>query len=191
MVTIRRIEEYDKSNYLNLFNQEDFGCIGMLEDQKPSIYTEEKVISQVISKEIIDTECLIIEDEQGFIGYALISRRQNSFYIGEFVIHSSRRKQGFGKKLLDEIIKYASKEEVNIDLECFSMAVPFFKKMGFLHQGVYRYKLEYNPNNQKHKENLFVPYELIEAERRKQEEQRLDSFTKFLKSQTFKSIMDL
>ena len=37
-IVIRPIQKSDKSNYLRLFNSEDFGCVGMNEDLKPSIY---------------------------------------------------------------------------------------------------------------------------------------------------------
>ena len=34
-IIIRPIEEKDKPNYLRLFNEETFGCIGTNETQKP------------------------------------------------------------------------------------------------------------------------------------------------------------
>lgn len=42
-IIIRSIEDKDKINYLKLFNEETFGCIGTNETQKPSIYEEEKI----------------------------------------------------------------------------------------------------------------------------------------------------
>ena len=39
-ITIRKIEEKDKVKYLRLFADEDFGCVGMLSELKPSIYEE-------------------------------------------------------------------------------------------------------------------------------------------------------
>ncbi len=191
-VTIRRIEEKDKTEYLSLFEQESFGCIGMLSEQKPSIYTEERVLNKVISKEALDIEILIIEDELGFIGYTLVSQTsRNQFHIGEFVIAPTRRKEGFGSILLNEVIRYATLDKANINLECFSSATTFFKKMGFRHVHGYNYSMDYNPNNITHKEHLFPPYELIEEERNKMRAQENERFKQFLKSPVFKSIMDL
>ena len=53
-IVIRPIQKSDKSNYLRLFNSEDFGCVGMNEDLKPSIYEEEKIVDGVIDEIQLD-----------------------------------------------------------------------------------------------------------------------------------------
>ena len=42
-ISIRQIQTEDKGNYLKLFNSEDFGCVGINSDLKPSIYEEERI----------------------------------------------------------------------------------------------------------------------------------------------------
>ena len=85
-IQIRPIEHTDKANYLRLFNYEDFGCIGVNSDLKPSIYEEERIVDGVLDGSIISTSILIIEDNCEFIGYTTVSRpSRHSYHIGEFV----------------------------------------------------------------------------------------------------------
>lgn len=189
--TIRPIEESDKGIYLRLFQSEDFGCIGINSDLKPSIYTEEKIVSGVIDGSIISTAILVIEDNQEFIGYASISRpSRNTYHIGQFVIRKDKQKQGYGKLLMDEIKKYAASEECSINLECISNGTGFFKKQGFENKfsSTYCYPRKKSLFPRK---KLFVDYDLIEEERKKQEEAELKSFRKFLNSPIFNEIMKL
>ena len=53
---IRRIEEKDKGAYLRLFNDENFGCIGINSNLKPSIYEEERIVSKIIDPDTEEIE---------------------------------------------------------------------------------------------------------------------------------------
>ena len=191
-VNIRLIEEKDKGNYLKLFNSEDFGCIGINSDLKPSIYEEEKIINGVIDGSILSTRILIIEDNNDFIGYASISRQnKTTYHIGQFVIRKDKQKLGYGKTLMDEIKLYASSEDCDITLECISNATHFFSKQGFYNTFSSSYKYSRRKTFLKRKQPLFPSYELIEQERERQKEQEIKSFQKFLQSPLFKEIMKL
>ena len=191
-VNIRFIEEKDKGNYLKLFNSEDFGCIGINSDLKPSIYEEEKIINGVIDGSILSTRILIIEDNNDFIGYASISRQnKTTYHIGQFVIRKDKQKLGYGKTLMDEIKLYASSEDCDITLEYISNATHFFSKQGFYNTFSSFYKYTRRKTILKRKQPLFPSYELIEQERERQKEQEIKSFQKFLQSPLFKEIMKL
>ena len=105
-IIIRPITETDKGNYLKLFNSEDFGCVGINSDLKPSIYEEESILNGVIEGTILSTAILVIEQAGEFIGYTSISRpSKNNYHIGQFVIRKDKQGKGYGKKLMDEVKK--------------------------------------------------------------------------------------
>ena len=190
-IRIRPIKEEDKGPYLRLFNNEDFGCVGMYSNLKPSIYAEERAITRIIDKSNLSEEVLIIEDNEEFIGYALISREsEHVYHIGQFVIRKDKQGQGYGKTLMKEIKKYASSDDCAIELECLTTAREFFIKQGF--ENHYETTFTYPRKKaiiQKRK-SLFVDYQLIKQEEEKQRitqhRKRQKSFQKFLQSPLFK-----
>lgn len=190
-IIIRRIEENDKGSYLKLYNSEDFGCLGILSELKPSVYIEENIVNQIISKEIIDTEILVVESNGEFIGYACVSRvNTNLFHIGHIAIVPSKRKKGYGTLLLDRIKEYAAVDNCAISLECISLAQTFFENRGFINTGgtKFSFKKQDKPSNIG---SLFVDYDLIRRQREEKENQELKSFEKFLKSPLFKEFNNM
>ena len=191
-IIIRPITETDKGNYLKLFNSEDFGCVGINSDLKPSIYEEESILNGVIEGTILSTAILVIEQDGEFIGYTSISRpSKNNYHIGQFVIRKDKQGKGYGKKLMDEVKRYSSSDDCSITLECISNATTFFEKQGFVHQFSSTYTYPRKKKVMVPKRNLFVDYELIVQEREKQNEKEINSFKKFLESPLFKEIMKL
>lgn len=190
-ITIRKIEEKDKANYLRLFAEEDFGCVGMFSELKPSIYEEETTISKIIDKSIIDEEVLIIEDNNEFIGYASISRPSKHIYhIGEFVIRKDKQRQGYGSKLMNQIKKHAYSDNCKIKLECISSSTVFFEKQGFQHQWSSSYILENYHGFFPPREALFEDYSIIE-EARETENCKQKRREKTLNPELIKKIMEL
>lgn len=190
-INIRPIEERDKGNYLRLFQNEDFGCIGINSDLKPTIYEEERILSGVLNGSIISTAILVIEENNDFIGYATISRpSKHKYHVGEFVIRKDKQRQGYGTMLMNEIKEYAASDDASIALECISNGTDFFKKQGFENcfSSTYIYTIKKKSINKK---KLFIDYEIIESERRKIEEEEIKTFQKFLNSAMFKEIMKL
>lgn len=189
---VRPIEEKDKGNYLKLFNSEDFGCVGINSDLKPSIYEEEKIVSGVISGSIISTAILIIEDDGEFIGYTTMTRpTRNNYHIGQFAIRRDKQRQGYGKILMDEVKAYAATDDCSISLECISDGCGFFRRQGFHNSGLTNYTY---PRRKKHfskKNPIFVDYDLIEQERLQKIDEDVKSFQKFLDSSIFNEIMKL
>lgn len=191
-IHIRTVTKEDKVNYLKLFNSEDFGCFGINSDLKPSIYAEEKILDGVIDGTILSTRILVIESNNEFIGYASISRpSEHTYHIGQFVIRKDKQKQGYGKLLMDEIKKYASREACDIKLECISNAIGFFKKQGFTNDFSSSFSYPRKRSLSTRKQPLFPSYSLIQQEREEQNAREIKSFQKFLESPLFKEIMKL
>lgn len=191
-IIVRQIEEKDKGNYLRLFNSEDFGCIGINSNLKPTIYEEEKILNGVIDKTILSTAILVIEENNEFIGYASISRpSENNYHIGQFVIRKEKQRQGYGHKLMSEIKKYAAADKCDIKLECISTSQKFFQKQGFIKKSLSSFYYPRRIIMHKPKTKLFVDYKLIEEERIINEQQEMQHFEKFLKSPLFNEIMKL
>ena len=191
-LVIRPIEERDKGNYLRLFNEEDYGCIGINSDLKPSIYEEEGIVTGVINQSIVSTAILVVEENGEFIGYASISRpSEHRYHIGQFVIRKDKQKKGYGKRLMEEVKSYASSDDCDITLECISKAIGFFKKQGFINKFSSTFFYPRKRTIFPKKKSLFVDYKLIEQEREEKIKQEQESFQKFLQSQLFKEIMKL
>lgn len=189
---IRQIEQKDKGSYLKLFNSEDFGCVGINSELKPSIYEEEQMINGVIDGTVLSTRILIIEENNEFIGYASISRpSEHTYHIGQFVIRKDKQGQGYGKRLMDEVKDYAATEQCDITLECISSATTFFKRQGFTNTFSSSYAYPKKKALLRRKKTLFPNYELIAQERSRQTDDEIKSFQKFLKSPLFKEIMNL
>lgn len=191
-ICIRPITQEDKGNYLKLFNSEDFGCVGINSDLKPSIYEEESILNGVIDGTILSTRVLVIEDNGDFIGYASISRpSEHTYHIGQLVIKKDKQRQGYGKILLDEVKNYAAAEDCDIKLECISNAIEFFKRQGFINDFSSSFSYPRKRNVFKRKQALFSSYELIRQEKEERNAQEIKSFQKFLESPLFKEIMKL
>lgn len=191
-VTIRPVEKRDKGSYLRLFQNEDFGCVGINADLKPSIYTEEKIVTGVIEKSILSTEILILEDNGEFIGYASISRpSEHSYHVGHIAIRKDRQNQGYGTMLMNEIKDYAAHDDCDISLECISSAAPFFKKQGFNNTSRASYYYHRPQLLSTKRKSLFVDFALIKEQREEQNRQEIESMQKFLKSPLFKDIMNM
>ena len=158
-ITIREIEEKDKASYLNLFNSESFGCIGINSNQKPSIYAEEQVLDSVIRGENIATKILVIEDNNQFVGYTLIEKKNDWLYhIGEFVICKPLRNQGYGSILIERVKSYADIDGCNIDLECLTRAESFFRNHQFTNKDIY---FKYSSDRSKRADQFVVYSNLL------------------------------
>lgn len=191
-ISIRQIQAEDKGNYLKLFNSEDFGCVGINSDLKPSIYEEERILTGVIDGTILSTRILVIEDNNEFVGYTSISRpSEHSFHIGQFVIRKDKQRKGYGKLLMNEIKEYALAENCDIKLECISNATTFFEKQGFTNVFSSSYTYPRKKALLRRKATLFPSYDLIRQEKDEKSAQEIKSFQKFLESPLFKEIMKL
>ncbi len=51
--------------------------------------------------------------------------------IGDFCVHPSHRNEGFGSKLIDEIILFSKKMHAISHIFCFTTEYDFYKKKGF------------------------------------------------------------
>lgn len=191
-IIIRDIEAKDKGNYLKLFNEESFGCTGINSYQKPSLYEEERIVESIINNENIRSKILIIEEQNQFLGYVLIGKRNEwEYHIGELVIVKEMRNKGYGGYLLETIKSYADKEGCNITLECLSSAQQFFSNHGFKKSGIH-FKYE-SPNfkNPTAITPIFIDYEPIRKSEQEEVQRRTKEFKKFLSSPLAKDIFNM
>lgn len=202
-ILVRTIEEKDKNNYLKLFDEEDFGCIGINEDIKPSLSETNRFLQLVIDKEIIDEEVLVLESLGEFIGYVTVSRpHRDQYHIGSIAVRKEKRNCGYGTLLLDIVKALALKDNCYVKLECINEAYRYFQNQGF--ENIGRFDYVYKEKNKKTRNSsveenminpIFVDYSILKEERKKryEEESRkeLESFQKILKSPLFDIIKNL
>lgn len=109
-----------------------------------NIYNTSETIEQIycdMLKYIQDGSAIVIgaiEEEKllGFIwAYKRIVNKERRLHINYFIVNKSNRKQGIGKRLINEIYKYAQKDEIKkIELMVTAQnesAVEFYKNQGF------------------------------------------------------------
>ena len=191
-IIIRSIEEQDKGNYLNLFQNETFGCVGINSDMKPSLIEEETFLTKVINQETLLEYVLIMEDQDKFIGYATIDRHsEKEYHIGQLVITPKKRNQGYGRYLLETIKKYAKIDGCNISLECISNAQSFFLAHGFNSKGIhFNYETTSSEITTIHSP-IYVDYQLILSEKEKEAKKQMQKYKEFLKSDLCKNLLDM
>ena len=191
-IIIRPIEEQDKGNYLNLFQKETFGCVGINSDMKPSLIEEESFLTRVINKETISEYVLIMEAQDNFIGYATIDRHsEKEYHIGQFVIIPEKRKQGYGSYLLETIKDYAKTDGCNISLECISNAQSFFLVHGFNNKGLhFKYEIPSSEITTIHSP-IYVDYQLILSEQQNETKKQMQKYKEFLRSDLCKNLFDM
>lgn len=198
-ICVRTIEEKDRKEFLDLFNSEDFGCIAINEDMKPSLYEEDLILTEIINKEDIGNEILVIEDSSEFKGYIAVDRPQKYIYhIGHIAVKPNQRKKGYGKLLIDIVKFLANQDQCDITLECLKSG-KFFYKMGFDGKSINLWHT-YQENDSSVQLNsiphrIFTDYSIIEEERQKildaENEKSKKEYQKFLKSRLFDAIKNL
>lgn len=85
----------------------------------------------------------VIEKNENIIGYAALQikdKNTKSIWIDEIIIDNNYRNNGYGKRLIDEILKFAKENKCQrIELNCWSFndnALKFYDKLGFNPQRV-------------------------------------------------------
>lgn len=115
---IRTIEVQDKNEILEMFRKENFGFFGPLADQKPSVYDEMRAIDNVLAKEELAEQYLILEIEGIIVTYMCVYQdRRDSIHIGSMITKEEYRNQGYGAYLLRFIIEYANQNNLTIRTE--------------------------------------------------------------------------
>ncbi len=153
---IRKIEEKDAENYLNMLKQLERETKFMLyepEERKTTIEEiKDKIIKSNKSREII----LIVEEDDKLVGFlhsvrGSFNRVKHSSFVMIGIIEDYTGK-GIGTKLFIELEKWARENEVSrLDLTVSidnSRAINLYKKMGFQIEGIMKNSLivdgEYN-----------------------------------------------
>lgn len=85
----------------------------------------------------------VIEKNKNIIGYAALQikdKTTKSIWLDEIIIDDNYKNNGYGKRLIDEISKFAKENECQrIELNCWSFndgALKFYDKLGFKQQRV-------------------------------------------------------
>lgn len=191
-IIIREIEEKDKGPYLNLFNSETFGCVGINSNQKPSIYTEEQTVDSVIKGDNISTKILVIEDNNQFVGYTVIEKKNDWLYhIGELVICETLRNQGYGSILIETVKSYADIDGCNVDLECLTRAESFFRNHQFTNLDIHFKYISPNYQNPTGLSPIYIDYNIIRQRDKDEEARQIKSLKKFLSSPLAKDIFSM
>ena len=128
---IRKMKVEDFETIMKIFDETDFGCVGIKEIYKPGRQEQMMIMREVLRKESLNERILVIENGDGVIGYAIIQETPNNWHIGEFAIDSSHRGQGIGRYFMEQLKEMAKKCKKNISLECYDKDNLFFLKQGF------------------------------------------------------------
>lgn len=182
---IRTIEYRDRNEILSMFQKEDFGLVGLLADQRPSLYEEAKVIDYVLNKELLAEEYIILEIEGIIVTYACVYQDGiDRIHIGSIVTKKEYRHHGYGSYLLEFIKEYADQNNLIIRTESLTCG-SLLQKLGFdyrksLIEFMYTPKKSIEPKRYP----IFLDYErnreIQEKLTKEREEKDLENYSKCL-----------
>ncbi len=127
---IRKMKIEDFEKIMEIFDETDFGCVGIKEIYKPG-RQEQMLMMREVLREETEERILVLENSDEVIGYAVIQESNDNWHIGQFAIASNYRGQGMGKYFMKNIQEMAKKCKKNISLECYEKDNAFFSKQGF------------------------------------------------------------
>lgn len=147
-IIVRTIEKRDKYNYLKLYIGEDFCSPVKNTNLSAKLHLESWVVDQVINNNHPEEQIIIIEDNDIFIGYAALCKREKDVVgVGMFAINKKYRNKGYSIILLDIIKSIALVEKSDLVLECLYGQDNFFTRNGMYHEGGFHYSLSLPQNN--------------------------------------------
>lgn len=130
-IKIRKMRAQDFEIIMKIFNETDFGCVGIKEMLKPGKQEQMMMMREVLRGVVTDEHILVIEKSGKVVGYATLQETSNTWHIGQLVIMSDYRGKGIGKKFMKKIKEMAKTCKKNILLECYEENNTFFLKQGF------------------------------------------------------------
>ena len=148
---IRKMKIEDFEKIMEIFDETDFGCVGIKEIYKPG-RQEQMLMMREVLREETEERILVLENSDEVIGYAVIQESNDNWHIGQFAIASNYRGQGMGKYFMKNIQEMAKKCKKNISLECYEKDNAFFSKQGFEKISEDEIETEYKWNYQNLKE---------------------------------------
>ncbi len=195
-IRVRTLEKEDIPNILKIVSSEDFDYVGLDKEYGPNIYDTRKILEMIESKETSSSESLVIEDKGEFRGYAIIDRpSEDMYYISQIAILPQYRRQRYGTILLDVIKKLAKQDNSIIRLTCNSYeGSRFYDKMRIIRDyelSEKRHSCDMNTIIRKKLPSIFPDYEIIREENRKEAEESVKRFGKFLNSNLGKRIANI
>ena len=162
--TIRKMKAEDFETIMKIFDETDFGCVGIKEFYKPGRQEQMMMMREVLRGESLDEKILVIENSDGVVGYVTIQETSDNWHIGQIAIDSMHRRQGLGKYFMERIKEMAKRCKRSISLECYEKDNTFFLKQGFQKVSEDEIETEYKWNYQKEKEDTQVKKEIQEKE---------------------------
>lgn len=181
---IRTIENRDKEEVIDMFKREDFGFCGFLADQRLSLVNEIRIIDEVLNKEELEEEYIILEIEGIIVSYACVYQdRKDRIHIGSIVTKEEYRRQGFGSHLLKFIMGYADQNSLMIKAESLTCK-KLLLNLGF-NSGIRSIDFIYKPqpiNQIQEKYPTFLNYEGQQNKQKEKikESKEIESFSKTL-----------
>lgn len=141
-----KIADLNDTEDIYKLNTELFIVLNELKNDiyNPIAFPETFIRSMIISK---DSDYILAIDDERIVGYALIEERVSPYkeydsfvedhyaFIYEIVVLPEYRNKGYGKKIIDEAVKWAkSKKLTSIELNALSnnySARAFYERIGF------------------------------------------------------------
>ncbi len=141
-----KIADLNDTEDIYKLNTELFIVLNELKNDiyNPIAFPETFIKSMIISK---DSDYILAIDDERIVGYALIEERVSPYkeydsfvedhyaFIYEIVVLPEYRNKGYGKKIIDEAVKWAkSKKLTSIELNALSnnySARAFYERIGF------------------------------------------------------------
>lgn len=141
-----KIADLNDTEDIYKLNTELFIVLNELKNDiyNPIAFPEAFIKSMIISK---DSDYILAIDDERIVGYALIEERVSPYkeydsfvedhyaFIYEIVVLPEYRNKGYGKKIIDEAVKWAkSKKLTSIELNALSnnySARAFYERIGF------------------------------------------------------------
>lgn len=151
---IRKMTVEDFEEIMKIFDETDFGCVGIKEIYKPGRQEQMMMMREVLKEESTDERIIVIEEEGKVLGYATIQETPENWHIGQFAISFNYRGQGIGKYFMGRIKEMAKRCKRTISLQCYDKDNVFFLKQGFQKVNEDEFETEYKWEYQKEKEEI-------------------------------------
>ena len=143
-MTIRKIEEKDAENYLNMLIQLDSETKFMLFEPGERDFTPEQIRKHIKSLTDETGVTFILEDENKICGYLSASRNPRLRKKHCLYIHLGFLKnyigKGHGTKMFQELEKWAMLNDIHrlelTVMESNDIGINLYKKMGFQFEGI-------------------------------------------------------
>lgn len=190
-ISISTIIEEDIGNVLKYFSENTFCCGYETGSLRPTNSQFLTIMKNIVSGKDDENNILVVRKNNNVIGYASLFVDYDRLVIGHIVIDEKERSKGYGRRLVELIVRVAESDGRNVSLFCLHPN-SVFKKMGFDTIGTsgtnYIYRNSKELNNYP---KIFVDKQTYKMREEERHEMQVERFKKFLNSETCKIINNL